>query len=99
MNFFVGAYVFWKIKIGFFQTEAPWHKLGQVQNATLLDADMHFFIDNATSLPQYLVCKHLTIQFVGLQKVRLGSKQLNLLKEDIQLMATKKKAAKKKKKK
>jgi len=61
---------------------------------------MHFFVDNATSVPQYLVCKHPTVQFVGLQKSEIGlQKQLNLLKEGVQLMATKKKAAKKKKKK
>ena len=61
---------------------------------------MHFFVDIATSGPQYLVCKHLTVQFVGLQKSEIGlQKQLNLLKEGVQLMATKKKAAKKKKKK
>ncbi|HET9164445.1 MAG TPA: hypothetical protein VFP11_00510, partial [Candidatus Angelobacter sp.] len=37
-----------------------------------LDADMHFFVDIATSVPQYLVCKHSTIQFVGLQKSEIG---------------------------
>jgi hypothetical protein len=30
-------------------------------------SDMHFFVDNATSVPQYLVCKHSTAQRVGLQ--------------------------------
>jgi len=35
---------------------------------------MHFFVDNATSVPQYLVCKHSTVQFVGLQNVTWAPK-------------------------
>ncbi|HXO39063.1 MAG TPA: hypothetical protein VN872_10510, partial [Candidatus Acidoferrum sp.] len=68
-------------------------------NAVSRQLDMHFFVDNATSVPQYLVCKHTAIQFVGLQKVKLGSRATKSSQGGIQLMATKKKAAKKKKKK
>jgi hypothetical protein len=45
-------------------------------------SDMHFFVDNATSVPQYLVCKHATIQFVGLQS-ETGSKRLKSSKEAV----------------
>jgi hypothetical protein len=34
----------------------------------LRDKSPHFFVDIATSVPQYLVCKHATVPFVGLHK-------------------------------
>jgi hypothetical protein len=57
----------------------------------------HFFVDIATSLPQYLVCKHATAPFVALTE-NWAPSDLNLLRRHSR-MATKKKAAKKKKKK
>jgi len=58
----------------------------------------HFFVDIATAVPQYLVCKHATAPFVGLHsEIGLQATQIFLRRHS--LMATKKKAAKKKKKK
>jgi hypothetical protein len=58
----------------FFSDRATSAIVNQDKNRSSFDLDMHFFVDIATSVPQYLVCKHLTVQFVGLQKVRSGSK-------------------------
>jgi hypothetical protein len=59
---------------------------------------MHFFVDNATTVPQYLVCKHPTVQRVGFKKSERAPEQLNLLKEAFNSWQPRKKQPRKRRK-
>jgi hypothetical protein len=72
MNFSQAAILAWKLKLDFFQAAPNDGQFTKGKNATLFTRRMHFFVDKATSVPQYLVCKHPTVQFVGLQKSEIG---------------------------
>ena len=73
-KFFAGGQFRLEKEDRFFQAAPNNRQLTTKENQRSPSRRMHFFVDNATSVPQYLVCKHPTVNSLGFEKVRSGSR-------------------------